>query len=378
MKKLLLNIAFATLIATGVFIYLFFSETSKLPDILSLLDLFFWSIVAVNVVGWLLPFFSSRLNAVFSWKSSFGKRYFSGLIISMLAGYGTIALFGFGYFLFPANTVTYSSLIENNVDLLYKMLIVFGFLIIMYTLVDLAYFSYHFYAFEQIDSIRQTSDRLSLQLSALKKQLSPHFLFNSLNTASSLIYRNTNTAELFIRKLSDSYQKILDSVYYNLIPLSKELAIIDTYKFLMEIRYEQALKIDINIPEKLQNTSIPPLSLQLLVENAVKHNLINNDKPLYIEIYSDQGGYITVANNLNDKGFYLNINNELLENPERKSSGVGLQNIKDRYAFFSDRPVKIEKQKYFKVQLPIISDSQEELETSFFDSMKQSKAIIYE
>jgi LytS/YehU family sensor histidine kinase len=281
-----------------------------------------------------------------------------------MTGYFIIVLFGLTYLLFPYHSYTLKLLVTTNINLVYKLFIISGFLFFLFTLIDLALFSYRQYAIEQIKSIRQTSDRLNLQLAALKNQLSPHFLFNSLNTASSLIYRNTETAERFVRKLAESYSKILDSVHFDLIPLSKELAIIDTYKFLMEIRYEEALEINISISELLYNTAIPPLSLQLLVENAVKHNLVNTDKPLFITISSEQDEYITVSNNLNDKSYYIHYNNQLIENPEMRSSGIGLKNIQNRYAFFTEKPVVIEKSNDFIVKLPILyraTDSETDL-----------------
>lgn len=354
MTKYFLNIVILSLIASGIFVYLYLSETSTFPDIGQNLDIFLGNIIAINVIGWLLPFFNSKLNKFFSWKLAFTKRYFSGLLISMLIGFCILFLFSWVYLQLPHHTHSFESIKANNIDLLYKVAILYGFLLFLSTLLDLAIYSYRQYTYDQIAGIQQTSERLTLQFSALKKQLSPHFLFNSLNTASSLIYRNPETAEQFVRKLADSYQKILDSVYYNLIPLSKELDIVEAYKYLMEIRYEQAIKIDINIPEKYHSVAIPPLSLQLLVENAVKHNLINDDKPLYIEIYHDENDYLTVANNLNNKSVYIHLNNALIENPEMKSSGVGLENIKNRYAFFSSKPVQIEKKEFFKVQLPML------------------------
>lgn len=374
MKKYILKIILLSVVASGVFIYLYFSETSTLPNVAENLDIFLWNILAVNVIGWWLSFLSHKLNAVFSWKSAFAKRYFSGLIISLAGSYLICLLFAWLYLLLPYHTISLKSITSENIDLIYKVIILYGFLLFLYTLIDFAVFSYRQYAYEQIAGIQQTSQRLTLQLSALKKQLSPHFLFNSLNTASSLIYRDEATAEQFIRKLANSYHKILDSVYYNLIPLSKELDIVEAYKYLMEIRYERALKIDINIPEKYLRSSIPPLSLQLLVENAVKHNLINDDKPLYIEIYHDGGDYLTVANNLNNKNYYINLNNALIKNPEIKSSGVGLENIKNRYAFFSTKPVHIEKKECFKVQLPVLKNYTEE-DSSFFNK-KHLQALV--
>lgn len=356
MNKLIIRILIASLVAFGLFIYLYFSETAEFPVLLHNLDILLWYILAWNLVAWLVLIISEKLNLLLSWKNNFGKRYFAGLFSFLLAGYFLIGLFGLLYFLFPNHEHTLSDFLNNNNNVVIKLMITTGFLLFIYTLIDLSYYSYRQYAIEHIEAIRLEREQLSLQYAALKKQLSPHFLFNSLNTASSLLYRDVQKSETFVRKLANSYSSILDSVNQSLITLTEELRIVEDYKFLMEVRFENSLSINVNIPESYKKTKIPPLCLQLLVENALKHNLISEKKPLIIDIYIEEPDYIIVSNSYNEKTYYVQVENKLIEDPEHKSTKVGLENIKKRYSFYTSSPVTIEKHSdRFTVGLPVLS-----------------------
>lgn len=359
MKRYLTNILLTILIGAGVYFFLYQSETNELPQFKESFDTFLGFLMGIGIISFLLSISGIWLNRMISWRTTFGKRYFAGLFLYFIIASLVTTIFIVGYIVLPSSTLTFETLWREYDDVLYKYMVIMGLLIVFYTLIDLAIFSYHQYAYGQINFVKSQREVLNHQYNALKKQLSPHYLFNSLNTASSLLYRDSETAEQYIRKLANSYQRILDSTTENLISLDKELNIVETYKYLMEIRYEQALKIDINLSDNQKNKLLPPLSLQLLVENAVKHNLISNEKPLYIEIYCDDNEYLTIANNVNQKEFYIKTNEGLIENPENKSTGIGLNNIKSRYAFYTNKPVKIEKRDYFKVMLPMLNSKKQ-------------------
>ncbi len=363
MKRFLPYIFFTLLIAAGVYLFLYQSETNELPQLKKSFDTFLGFLMGIGIIVFLLSLSRLWLNRLISWQTTFGKRYFSGLILYSLITLCISALFILAYIALPSTELTYDKLFTEYDDVLYKYMVIMGLLIVFYTLIDLALFSYHQYAVGQINTVKSKREVLTHQYNALKKQLSPHYLFNSLNTASSLLYRDAETAEHYIRKLANSYQRILDSTTENLISLERELNIVETYKYLMEIRYQDALKIDINLSDNQKNKMLPPLSLQLLVENAVKHNLISNEKPLYIEIYCDDNEYLTIANNVNRKEFYIKTNEGLIENPEHKSTGIGLNNIKSRYAYYTRKPVKIEKTDFFKVMLPMLNTNKQIIET---------------
>ena len=177
---------------------------------------------------------------------------------------------------------------------------------------------------------------------SLKNQIDPHFLFNSLNVLTSLISENPSQAEKFTTKLSKVYRYVLEQRNKDLIPLTEELTFAKTYMELLGMRFEDAVQF--NIPETVSNQElkIVPLSLQLLLENAVKHNVVSSSKPLIISIY-EQDDYLVIENNVNPK--------EAIG----KSTKVGLQNIADRYGLITHKSVQIENNnKTFKVRIPLL------------------------
>ena len=177
---------------------------------------------------------------------------------------------------------------------------------------------------------------------SLKNQLDPHFLFNSLNVLTSLIGENPQQAERFTTKLSKVYRYVLEQRNKDLVPIEEELKFAKTYMELLGMRFEEAVQF--NIPDNISNNElkIVPLSLQLLLENAVKHNVVSTSKPLTINIY-EEGSYLIITNNVNPK--------EAIG----KSTKIGLQNIADRYGLITEKGVKIENNnKTFKVSLPLL------------------------
>ncbi len=183
----------------------------------------------------------------------------------------------------------------------------------------------------------------SAQFDALKNQLDPHFLFNSLNVLTSLIDENPDAAQKFTTSLSKVYRYVLEQKNKELVSVDEELQFANTYVNLLKMRFEDSIIFE--IPEKASNAEakVVPLALQLLLENAVKHNIVNTKNPLTIKIYEDNG-HLVVENNLQAK--------EVL----RKSSGVGLSNIQQRYQLLTNRKVNINKSAdVFKVQIPMLT-----------------------
>jgi len=183
-------------------------------------------------------------------------------------------------------------------------------------------------------------EALSLQFDALKNQVNPHFLFNSLNVLTSLVETEPTLAVRFIKQLSEVYRYVLEHKDKELIELDTELQFVNSYIYLQKIRFDSSLVVDI----ALNNTTgrIIPLSLQMLVENAIKHNVISTDKPLHISIFCN-GDYLVVKNNLQKKTVI------------HETGSIGLKNICERYAYFSKMPVVIEEtDEMFTVKLPLI------------------------
>lgn len=182
------------------------------------------------------------------------------------------------------------------------------------------------------------------QFNALKGQLDPHFLFNSLNTLASLINVDQSRATRFVEEFSMLYRRLLDVKNEMLVPLKDELRFLNSYTYLQKIRFGENLHFKLEIIEADLGKLVPPLSLQLLVENALKHNEISEDFPLHITIKSD-GKYLSIINPLHPK-----LNTTL-----RK--GIGLENLKNRYLQISNRiPIFARTDKEYVVMLPLIEE----------------------
>lgn len=184
-------------------------------------------------------------------------------------------------------------------------------------------------------------EHLALQYDTLRNQVNPHFLFNSLNSLSSLISKDPDKAVKFVKELSEIYRYVLDQKNTELVDLKDEIEFLNSYVFLQKIRFAESLKVNIDISAK--NRKIIPLSLQMLLENAIKHNVVSKDKPLEIDVYSNPKNYIVVRNNIQKKKVV------------GTSTNIGLKNIKDRYAYFTNLPLNIlETKESFIVEIPTI------------------------
>lgn len=355
MYRYLRSILIGTPIAFLLFAYLIYSETGEFPDYAGITGYAILSVVIVNALGLILVICSNWLHMIIPWKENMTKRFLIGLLLNNLI---TIPL---GFFLIIGVsslfrlTPSIRELLENYPDAALKLGI-FSFVVtFIYTLGDFLLYSYNEYAVVQIESVRVKRDQIKLQFEALRSQLSPHYLFNSLNTISSLIFRDVRLTEQFIRKLAQTYQYILTTNRSQLVKLKDELTFLEAYNFLLEVRFENGYRYTCELKPEILETWVPPLSLQMLVENAVKHNTISEEIPLQLRIFQSDEDYITVKNNYIGKPFFLNINNNLVRNPTQTVSlKIGLENIKNRYLFYTRKVVKIEKDEDFTVKLPVI------------------------
>lgn len=198
---------------------------------------------------------------------------------------------------------------------------------------------------------------------SLKSQIDPHFLFNSLNVLTSLIGENPDQAEKFTTKLSKVYRYVLEQRNKDLIPLTEELEFAKTYMELLRMRFEDAVQFDIPSQVSNEEVKIVPLSLQLLLENAAKHNVVSSLKPLTIKIYEEEG-YLVIENNINPK--------EAIG----KSTKVGLRNIADRYGLITSKAVYVENDnKQFKVKLPLLTQMNSNMNTDNLENSKYIRAV---
>jgi len=220
----------------------------------------------------------------------------------------------------------------------------FGFWItlIIFTIFNIVFF-YNRYQKNRIKEQTIIAGTASAKFDALKNQLDPHFLFNSLNVLTSLIEENPDKAQKFTTSLSKVYRYVLEQKNKELVTVNEELAFAKTYMSLLKMRFEDSIVFE--IPEQSLNleSKVVPLSLQLLLENAVKHNMVTSTKPLHIRIYENDGN-LMVENNLQPKQIV------------KKSSGVGLNNVKQRYRLLSKRTVNINQTaRKFSVAIPILT-----------------------
>jgi hypothetical protein len=185
-------------------------------------------------------------------------------------------------------------------------------------------------------------ERSQHELQALTNEMDPHFIFNSLNTLNHLIVNQPQQAHRFNNKLAQVYKYFLLNKTRELIPLKEEMEFIDDYFYLLQIRHDGKLKMQIDLSEENTKAMIPPCALQILVENAIKHNEFTEENPLQIRI-SMNGQHIRVTNNAKPKPYAIN------------STGIGLKNLSSRYRIISRKNIEIEKKHdSFTVKLPLI------------------------
>ncbi|GAB2557346.1 sensor histidine kinase [Spirosoma aerophilum] len=203
-------------------------------------------------------------------------------------------------------------------------------------------------SYQQLKNVQFRAERLEKeallsQFEALKSQLSPHFLFNSLSILTSLIHEDVDLSEQFIKRLSKAYRYILEQRDQDLVLLRTELDFIESYTFLLKIRFENKFDVLIDVPQSVQQQyRIAPLTLQLLVENAVKHNRMSIQEPLQVRIHV-QDGWLVIENPLQDR-----------DKPE-PSTGIGLNNIINRYALLTDQRVECRQESaLFVVKIPLL------------------------
>jgi sensor histidine kinase YesM len=184
--------------------------------------------------------------------------------------------------------------------------------------------------------------QLEAQYETLKNQVNPHFLFNSLNTLLSMVEGNPSATK-YVENLSEFMRYILQTREKEVVLLRDEITMARQYIFIQQSRFGDKLQVPINIPEAFYHYAVPPLSIQMLLENAIKHNVVSREHPLVISLFVDEKKYLVVENKIHRK-----------EDTE-PSTGIGINNIKKRYLYLSGKDVVIsEENGIFKVSLPLV------------------------
>ncbi|RRQ48142.1 histidine kinase [Maribacter algicola] len=356
-KKVLKISLYITLGISSVNIFFAFQNgfiwQNELEDV-AITFVYALTITACNI------YYNDYLSQKFSWETQTQKRLWFGAIGSILLtvlSYGLARIFvEVGYF---GNSFLDFFKNENYGTYIYTLLIAI--------LVSSILHAFYFYKALQDSKVKEQkviAGTASAKFDALKNQLDPHFLFNSLNVLTSLIEEDPNQAQKFTTSLSKVYRYVLEQKNKDLVSVDEELQFANTYVKLLKMRFEDSIILD--IPENATNpeAKIVPLSLQLLLENAVKHNIVNSAKPLYIKIFEEDGN-LKVTNNLQEKQVV------------KKSSGVGLQNIQQRYELLSNRKMEIHKTDgNFTVELPMLTQKVSVVETQeeFIEDKRYQKA----
>ena len=190
------------------------------------------------------------------------------------------------------------------------------------------------------------TENLRSQFEILRQQVNPHFLFNSLSTLRSMIRSGNPNSEEFVIKLSEVYRQLLMKHQKDVVTLKEELEFVNDYSFMLFARFGKMLKISIDLPDRLLLLTLPTFSLQLLLENCIKHNTISTDHPLKIKIFSSMPGTVTVENKMQPK----------ITDPEH--SGYGIENLIQRYALlgYADAVFVFTDDEVFRVRLQLLNE----------------------
>jgi len=244
------------------------------------------------------------------------------------------------------NYLTFIVIQRQQIDILYSktyegLKYLVGSVVLSVILVNLSHF---FTSWRQaaVNEEKLRREKLQVEYEALRNQVNPHFLFNNLTALSSLVYKDREKAVTFIREFSNVFRYVLESREKEVVDLATEKKFIESVSYLYRIRYENSLQINLRLTDATDKYIIP-MALQMLLENAIKHNAISEGSPLKVDIL-EENNYVVVKNNLQPKKTTI------------VSSRIGLENIKSRYKYLSDKEVIVKaSDETFEVRIPVLS-----------------------
>jgi hypothetical protein len=312
-----------------------------------------WNFLFTMLYGYSLYYVNAfifiQLDNIFKENRYDKKRLFIGFVLSFFASMITIFLLRIVEDVL-IEKVPFDVFLANEKPANYLVSII---ITIVVTLGIHAFYFYKAYQEGRIKEQKIIAGTASAKFESLKNQIDPHFLFNSLNVLSSLIEENPENAQKFTTSLSKIYRYVLEQKDKELVTVAEELAFAKTYMNLLKMRFEDSISYEIPTEFNDDEAKVVPLSLQLLLENTIKHNVVSEKKPLHIKI-SIKDNELIVENNKQKK--------EVLQ--DRK--GVGLQNIVNRYAILSKRNVIVEDtDDFFRIKLPILTKQIAIMETTY-------------
>lgn len=329
-----LLILLALLIA-GIWLYLGQAQEEGAYPIYLVAVFWMLSLVFLLWLGNLLIYRLIRYKL--PWESAFKKRFFLQFILSLL--YSLVCING--TYLITKNIFTELPPNQNQLILLniYGILFLIPVLSVQFGVLFLQKWKK-----AVVEQERLKKEQVQSELTALKSHLSPHFMFNSLNILSSLIQPDNNTAQEFLDCFAEVYRYVLKNRDIELISLREELAFIEAYRFLLHSRFSNSLDIQVDVPLRFQDNFVPPLALQMLVENAIKHNELSETEPLQIRIFATDTSGLVIQNNLRIRTVAA-----------QDKVGFGLENIRRRYWLIARQDISVETtHNLFSVTIPLV------------------------
>lgn len=299
-------------------------------------DIIYCFLVSMGIsgtVGFIERFFGKR----YSWIKEPGKRFILEFLLLTAMGFSLVLIINFLFYwafgAFTLNTIPWNRLVRLT---LVPMLV--GYVITMF-------FTSRGFLLEwrqaAVDAEKLRTEAYKDQVRFLKDQLNPHFLFNSLNVLTNIVYEDADKAAEYIRQLSRFYRYVLEVQDEELVPLKQELEFTQRYFRLQQSRFGEALQLDLKLNGR-DDYLLPPMVTQLLLENAIKHNQVSQNNPLRVEIQQKKDELV-IRNNCNPK--------TSLE----ESTGIGLKNIRERYRLLSNKDVQVtHDDRIFEVHIPLL------------------------
>jgi len=313
-------------------------------------DILFWLVISViltSSIAYLIVSEVIWLEKKLPWKKHQVLRIGAELLLTNITV--TVLMIGTSFILFPLHDMMgleHGMTFEEHLFEEITMGIVMNML-----LVSLAEGTFFFNQWKNsvLLSERLERENMQSQLEVLKSQVNPHFLFNSLNVLSSLVHADADKAEEFIDEFASVYRYILNIQGKTVVTLREELHFLDSYIFLQKIRFKEGLKMHLHIDAEQLGNCLPPLALQMLVENAIKHNVVGKEKPLHIRIFTKE------------KSLHI-VNDLQVRQDEPSGTGMGLKNLRERYFRLAGLQPKFEIHDHeYVAQIPLFDDDQHEL-----------------
>lgn len=273
----------------------------------------------------------------YSQESFFNRRFFLQLILSL---FYSLVCINLSYLIFK-NTYTEIPPDQNQFILLniYGILFLIPVLSIQFGFVFLQKWKKAI-----VEQEKLKKEQAQSELIALRSHLSPHFMFNNLNILSALIHPENQDAQDFLERFSEVYRYVLKNRDAELIALKEELDFLEAYRYLLHCRFSDSLRIQIDVPASIQRYMLPPLALQMILENALKHNKLSESDPLQVRIFGKDTPELVIQNNLQIRNI-----------PDHEKTGFGLDNIRRRYWLTARKDIDVTAtEEVFSITLPLI------------------------